>query len=488
MPDLVDLLAAGVSSKLRELGFSVPSLAIIRTLLDTAYRAGLRTEEGKFVRGSITYADPVAPDVNPPFRRRADYPGFTKFAHHRPLTVDTLVKLSRAIDRWSASIAVWGAAKATLSVWGVVDQLVQQNVRLNRERQDGFTGPGILTVNMDGMGDLSVYHGDFFLGAIRSHELVTRENDVLGSAVLASRILPALRPYALAIAKSLDSPGEVSLINAQLFDSWSNTIARICIGLRRLNTGGSLLITPAPIMKSLKVSYRLPYRRLGDSLVLQVLDERYLSMVRDEERRAAESGTVPRGLTTEMTLAHVDAKDRETEVGGGVKLVSSLASADGAVLLTPELHVVGFGVKIGPGQIVSTVYDGPSFARKRTASRKVNLENFGTRHGSMLRYCRLDPAAVGVIVSQDGQVRVVMAEGRSVTLWSNVKLLGHFNCSARDARDERDRRTRRATLPLFRSFGYTSTPKTRRELLASTIRLEEQVVQGKPGRNRSKME
>lgn len=157
MTELTNRLARDVHSKLRGFGCSHPTLPVLRLLFQTVYLASQKTEEGRFVRGSITFANPNTPEIDPPFTRRADYPAFTALKHHPPLTVELLVKLSRAIDKWSGSIAVYGTTESDAEVWGVVDQLVQQNVMLNRETETGFSNPGIITISMDGVGDVSAY-------------------------------------------------------------------------------------------------------------------------------------------------------------------------------------------------------------------------------------------------------------------------------------------------------------------------------------------
>lgn len=465
MSDVVDKLARGVSSKLRAFGFPKPSTAVVQSLLQTAYLASFKTEEGRFVRGSLTFSDPAAPDVSPPFTRRADYPGFTKFDRRRPLTVDSLVKLARAVDKWSASIAVWGTGKTDLVAWGVVDQLAKENVRLNREGTRGFGHPGIFTINMEGVGDLSVYHGNFFLGALRGQRLIVREIDALRSPTLGARVLPSLTPLAYGIAKALHKPAEIHAILGELLDSWADTIARLCIGLRRLGTGGSFLISPKPSMRALDVTYGLRYHRLGSAMTLHVLDTMYSGGIREELWAASAAGVVSTYIAFGKSLAEADMEDRESELGGAIKLVTSLAGVDGLVLMNPDLTVVGFGVKIGPGPAVATVYDGPDFVRKGKQARKIKLAGFGTRHTSMLRYCRLDPDAIGVVVSQDGHVRLIMSLGRSLTLWDDVKLLGYNDYSHSAARHERNRRTDRAQRQEPVSLGYTSMPKTIAALL-----------------------
>src|SRR5207302_7560990 len=135
--------------------------------LDIAYHATLKTEEGRFIKGSLTVVDPTNPHPDLPITRRADYPEYTQFGHKISLSVDSVVKLSRAIDNWSSSIAVYGTTKSNVYAWGVADQLVQQNIMINREANEGFSNPGLLTISMEGPGELVIYHGNLFLARLK---------------------------------------------------------------------------------------------------------------------------------------------------------------------------------------------------------------------------------------------------------------------------------------------------------------------------------
>jgi hypothetical protein len=169
---------------------------------------------------------------------------------------------------------------------------------------------------------------------------------------------------------------------------------------------------------------------------------------------------VPANLVLEALLAETDADDREEEMTGAVKLVASLAAVDGLVLMTPVLSVAGFGVKIGSAPNVKTVYDGAGFSLRGTRARKIDPSQFGTRHGSMLRYCAQDKKALGIVVSQDGYVRLIMTVRNSLVFWDNVKLLSHEDFSRQAAQREIKRRERRSRLRMPKSLGYTEMPKT----------------------------
>ena len=52
----------------------------------------------------------------------------------------------------------------------------------------------------------------------------------------------------------------------------------------------------------------------------------------------------------------------------------------------------------------------------------LDYERFGTRHRSMIRYCAAVPGSIGVVVSQDGDVRIATSRSEGVLVWENVKL------------------------------------------------------------------
>lgn len=466
MTNKLEQLADKTKAKLNKLGFKSPSRSVLLALLNIAYSASLRTEKGSFIRGTITFAAPHEPDLNPPLLLRADYPSFTAFRHRERLTAPTLVKLTRAIDNWSGALAVYGSSKSNLFVWGVLDQRVHENAHIHGERTSGFSNPGIVTITIEAVAVLTVTHGSLFLCALRHNEIVLRENDVLESVLLRNRIQPLYSKAALSISSLLKNEVTEADVLSDLYYEWKKAITRICIGLRRCGTGGSLILSSAPITSDLNLTHPLPYKRLKDALVLGVLDKQYryeceqmLMAVCNDERVTAE-------LVWKSVFAQGDEEDREDELTGAIKLVSSMATADGALLLSPTLELYGFGVKIMTSRNVATVYDGPSFMRLGHKSKKIDISNYGTRHGSMLRYCRADRHAVGIVVSQDGHVRVITRKGASLLLWSNVKLLAYTESVATEAREKRRSQTYRNKNRSSRTMGYTSMPKSLDALLS----------------------
>lgn len=463
MADVTLRLSKEVAKRLRVLGERSPSQPTILALVEAAYLASLRTEEGRYLRGSLTFWNPARPERRP-FRTRAYFPSFTRLAQPEPVSPERIAKLARAIDQWSGSIAVYGTNASDLEIWGVLDQMVQVNVRRHHESESGFTPPGIFTISIDAVGDLSVYHGDLFLGSMRGHQLVLNENEALRSASVAKLVLPSLQPMVPGLCKATEARDKLAL--RLLFERWCSIVARLCITLRRRGTGGSFLITKQPLLECLITGHGFRYDRLSQAFTLKVLDELHLGDVSERFVTASKQGdSISRELAWDLRWAQTDHDDREEELNGAVKLVASLATLDGLVLLDMNLRVLGFGSKIVCSEAFGTIYDGATVEHTGQL-RPVDLSQLGTRHSSMLRYCSKDANAIGVVVSQDGQVRVAVGHEGRLLLWDSVKLLQYADYSADTALAERKERRQKAPKhsPVL---GYTKMPKTVDALVAA---------------------
>lgn len=133
-----------------------------------------------------------------------------------------------------------------------------------------------------------------------------------------------------------------------------------------------------------------------------------------------DSDTVPAILYLDRTVASSDLEDAEEAIDGAVEFVAILSRVDGAVVLTSDLRVYGFGAEILAGNSNVNV----SLARwaRPRGKTAVDLERFGTRHRSALRYCAAHRNALAFVISEDGPVRAIRYWRDRVWLWDNVQL------------------------------------------------------------------
>jgi len=118
----------------------------------------------------------------------------------------------------------------------------------------------------------------------------------------------------------------------------------------------------------------------------------------------------------------VQTEDARSEREGAEWFVSLLTRVDGAVVVTPELVVVGYGAEITARCPPDKLWQARDLNGTSQRARVMDYEHFGTRHRSAMRYVATVPRAIALVVSQDGDVRVIANVMGRTTVWENVKL------------------------------------------------------------------
>jgi hypothetical protein len=132
--------------------------------------------------------------------------------------------------------------------------------------------------------------------------------------------------------------------------------------------------------------------------------------------------TVPYNDYVKSLLTEGALRDSATELDGAIWFVSLLSRVDGAVILTPELDVRGFGVEILEKVAPPKVYQATTLSGSSAGLKLIDYHHFGTRHRSMMRHCYGAPGTVGFVVSQDGDVRAMMRVENHLVIWASIRL------------------------------------------------------------------
>ena len=126
-------------------------------------------------------------------------------------------------------------------------------------------------------------------------------------------------------------------------------------------------------------------------------------------------------FTYDESVAGTELNDTNDELTGCVRFLASLSRVDGLIWLDSHLRLKAFGVEITSPEEPHKVVMAEN-SRGCEEPKKLTVNQYGTRHRSMLRYCAAYPNSMGFVVSQDGDVRAITHTGNHVVLWDNVRI------------------------------------------------------------------
>lgn len=197
-------LAETVDKRLKQAGDRSPGLRRLVRLFETVHYTSLKTEEGKPLQLRIALVNPAKPDPDRPKIVRPDRWTITSLNTRLPLTVPSLIKLSKAADPWSSTLAVYYDSKNEFFVWGMADQTVHFNTMLVRETEfGGYDPPGTFQVVAAGTADVSVYRGFDFVARLQQDQLMTRQSDVFWSGPVSDRLSDGIAACFAAVVRKL---------------------------------------------------------------------------------------------------------------------------------------------------------------------------------------------------------------------------------------------------------------------------------------------
>lgn len=427
IPSVTDL-ARIVDLNLRRARVRSPGKRILSKLFEIVYFTSLKTEEGRSLQIRLVLVDPNNSDPTKPRNPRPDRWQITKLASPLPLTVPVLMKLSKAADPWSSSLAVYYDNAAEFFVWGLVDQTVHFNKQLVRETEaGGYAPPGLFQVVATGIADMTVYREFDFVARLAQDTLLRKQADVFWNGPVSKLLQIGVNNYRTAVWRRFREATDQNEWDYFLQDKWLSTLCRILISIQRYHHGGALLLTTQ--RTELDIKYGLRYSRLPSALTklaIATITKDLVGMKLSDKYLDKGRGYLPADLYLDEAVADGDASDGEAEITGCVRFISALSCVDGLILSTPGLEVRGFGVEIRTKKEADAVFVSTTPAIRESALSRVEANHYGTRHRSMMRYCFAHPHSLGFVISQDGEIRAMTRVGKRLIMWENLKVLSSW--------------------------------------------------------------
>ncbi len=322
----------------------LPDAATMEAVIDAAFWASLRREEGYPPKISLAYLPP----------EEAVHP----LLFERPMALDpaALTRVAPAVERPGIHLGVWHD-RNQLSVWGTTRTTPALCFVLE------VSAPGLLVVKHHS-GEES---GKFVNVAVLEGDQIKIVDEQ------ASR-LPGC-PALLTSLLGFDSPG-----------SWVrsvNVLVQLAVSMRAHEHGGSLLVVPSGDASWREsIVWPMPYAVLPPFSELAHLSR---DVPPETERHGWQEALSP-----------------------AVEAVAGLTAVDGAVVLTDGYELLGFGAKIGRRkgcpQVEQVAVTEPVVGGTPSVVHPEQLG--GTRHLSAAQFVQDQRGALALVASQDGRFTI----------------------------------------------------------------------------------
>jgi len=420
-------LAKSVELELKKRGITNFNLEAITSLFEPMYFASLRTDESEPISFHIVYLDPDDPDPDPPRRITNDRWKSVRFEQPILATISNLIKVAKASDPRTSSLAIYEDTQRDLFVWGLVDQGNTYSDFVNYESESGPCRPGLFQASIVGIGHVVAFIEMQKIAELKINELITSAPDVLWGGPIHDALAPGINSYLTAVKRSVSD----RIYQARdhwdmsLEAWWIESLCRLLLRLQKYRHGGAILVVPGQSSRGLNIKYGLQYNRLSSALERRAALSIQETHARDqiwEDYLDEDADDIPSSLYLDESVAQGNLEDNRREMDGTIWFISLLTRVDGLVLLNQRLAVRGFGVEITYSEEPQDLFLAGNRNGTKAKLRKLDYNHYGTRHRSMMRYCSKMPGSVGFVVSQDGDVRAMTKVGRSLIMWENIKL------------------------------------------------------------------
>lgn len=403
----------------------LPSRSQLQRLFEVAYLASLETDEGRPVRVAVV----ATPEVEAVYRTDDQAPvDAWRLAEGRPFDLAEVRRLAGALDVDAAALWVRFPLNdaSPLSLHGVLD--------LGRSWADarqgfGFHGdelPHALVVRAEGPGVLEVYQGPVPVSGLAGGLLRDPGSAMEGLVGLHNLLELGRR----AVIRKVVAPRLAPLRLAHEFvdAAYTNVILAIANAIRANHHGGTIVLAEAgsPLASGDKglVDLKYPLAPQGEALSHRMVALANARMRLADRQWALDgpAGEDPTNVAA-LRLAYAEVREATKGLAEACRFVASLAGADGAVVMTTDLAVVGFGAEIRMENAPrSTVHEVGH--NRLNGGEVLDAQEFGMRHRSAMRLVAATAQAAVLVVSQDGGVSLVFQHQGRVCFRRNLSTVG----------------------------------------------------------------
>lgn len=401
----------------------LPDEPVLEELFSACYQASLLREEERAITFRVILAEPdlFLPEGGPPEGLHN-----LEFSHSRAFNPREIRRLSVAADFHRSLMGARLDEELGLRIWGMIHSGPRWLRDIRGGRRAGAPLPPAPVVHVGAPGSIEVRKGHELVGKLEGGVLWRSQADPFDSqwlpAEFSGLLEGLLERHAAARDRALKFSGERwaplrTGLERQVAERMLKRVVSIVSDARH---GGTVVFVPSEEAGELfgenpYIDIKYPFaegrpRHRFRDLIVGILN-RLAQLHSTDDHTPEPVGWEEFEKTTDPEIATLDESLFEVAY-----LISSLAAADGAVVMSKHHELLGFGGEIsGALPAVRTVARALDLEGEMVVED--TIEDLGTRHRSAYRLANALEGAVVIVISQDGGVRFISRKNGRLTYW-----------------------------------------------------------------------
>ncbi|HEY6871712.1 MAG TPA: hypothetical protein VI298_03175 [Geobacteraceae bacterium] len=400
----------------------LPDRSVLERVISTCYQASLMREEERPVRFRLLIRAPelFPVDAGPPTGLHRLH-----FARMRPCNEYELHRLAPAADFYRTLIGVFLDPDNGAQIWGMIHSGTRWIQAVYGGRKSFPPLPSSPVIYVTGPGLISVGIGPVMIASLNGGQINCPSLDIFTSRWLSEsfasvrsemwELHEAARGRAGKPWATLD-PDFGRIVGQQV-------VRRIISVIRNSHHGGTLVYLPPEMGHDILAENRymtIKYQFREDeprqrfrTLMLRIMNT-VAEIYGDPANRDKVVGWHEYATSRNEEIALLD-----EAIFDVAHFIAALSAIDGAVVMTKRQELLGFGGVIS-GEIDAVGTVSHAFDAEGALAEQELSEGVGTRHRAAYQLCHELHDAIVIVISQDGNVRLVKWHNDAVTYWDQA--------------------------------------------------------------------
>lgn len=323
------------------------------------------------------------------------------FENRRPLSVDEIRRLAPAVDfKKSAILTKWDSRRWYIA--GLVD-LGTSWARARIGLQYKYHFPKCLFLQVNRIGRVRVYQGQYLVATLVDGRVEFRKVFEFPLALHGPATNGLNKIWNEITYPIIEEPREYE--NFQFIAFW-NTLAALANCVAEEGHGGAIVIVPAGKTASAK-ALRIKYPQNSS-----ILRDAFIAFMNVRHRIADYVVRMERGENSvkgEYALVELEIAEVHSQLVEATRFVARLSGCDGAIVISEDLRLLGFGAEIR-SELKPKTKSIEVLDELKKIYKPLDVEEFGLRHRSAIKIVSQESGYCVLVVSQDGPVSVIWSE------------------------------------------------------------------------------